>query len=154
MNKKSKFKSIELKTVENLKKLWDAFVLLKQNGRIAIPDYLSEGILAHFLGAERIEGNGDLLLNDHVIEQKSSTSEKDGPSTFSRLFHSNTSVMFVQFHPSLDGRFDVYDIPNNLIMEIIDPQKERGLTAFKVQMKKLIKDNNLFPTHKNVTIFS
>ena len=153
MTKPRKFKFIPLHTVEELNKLWAAFVLLKQNGRIAIPDYLSEGILAHFLNAKRIEGNGDLLLEDTIIEQKTSTSTQDGPATFSGLFHNDSKLYFVQFHESLDGRFTVYDVPNELVMKVIEPQMKRKPTAFKVQFKKLIRENDIQPIYEDVTIF-
>ena len=153
MTKPRKFKFIPLHEVEELRKLWAAFVLLKRNGRIAIPDYLSEGILAHFLGAQRIEGNGDLLKEDTIIEQKTSTSTQDGPATFSGLFHNDSKLYFVQFHESLDGRFTIYDVPNDLVMKVIEPQMKRKPTAFKVQFKKLIRENNIQPIYEDVTIF-
>ena len=147
-------KTQALRSISELKRAIAALKILRDDGyRISMPDEISEGCVGHLIGALRTSDNGDLVKPPYtdVIELKSSMSANDGPSTLSPNFNFNFTLLFAQFNPSLDGYFDVWEIPTSLIPK--DKVNGPGSRREKINFKKIIRDNKIIPIHKQVTIF-
>jgi hypothetical protein len=141
-----------LRSLTELKRGMDALKILRDlNYRVSMPDEISEGCVGHLIGAVPVAGNGDLIKQEVVYEVKSSMSSNDGPSTLSPNFDFNCTLLFVQFNPSLDGLFDVWEIPTSYISK--DKVNGKGSRREKINFKKIIRDNKIEPIYRQVTIF-